>query len=365
MTAALTAQQAHQLMWAAHELFRTGRYSEAGDRYAWAVQVFASIGDRTAEGEARANLGQVLIGRGRHEAARTELGRALALAQVSESVPLERAVTEALGQLLLDCGDIEGASPMLHRALSLAEAEGVRQHVGAARLGLHQLHLELGQHDLAEAQLAVAEADARATWDERLAFACACARATLLQEQGRLDEAERAWLGLAGKGSSPDERALRLLGLGAVRLERALASRKPRPAEAVREPLEDAWEIYAELQDPHGAAACRTRLAWLEVLGALGGTVSERAPSVAEAGEHLEDAVVWSGDHATRQAALAVSRGMRALVARRLAAQRGDPAALAQAQVDLAEARGAGTPWVDRSARVRRALRWLGLLEAR
>ena len=267
-------------MWEAHELMGTGRFSEAGDRYAWAVDVFAAVGDRAAEGEARANLGRVLMARGRHDAARSELGRALALAQVAESGSLEQAVTETLGALLLDCGDTEGASPLLHRALELAEVSGVRQHAGGARLGLASLHLELGQLDLAEAMVALVEADARATWDDRLAFAAACFRAGLYQEQGRLNEALRAWEALAGKGSGPEERAVRLLGLGAARLEAVLGSARPVESEVVREPLEDAWEIHAESQDPKGAASCRVCLAWLEVLGVLGGTSGERVPSL-------------------------------------------------------------------------------------
>lgn len=338
-----TPQQAHQWMWAAHEALRSGRIREAAQAYARAVEVFAAAADRAGEGEARANLGQALLALGHHDAARTELSSALALAQLTDSVPLEAAVASALGALHLDHGDPAAAAPLLQRALVLAEAGGVRQRAGGARLGLASLHRDRGELALAAALVAAAQGDAAATWDERLGFAAEAARAGLDLEEGDAQSALVRWVALAGRSRGPVEEAARWSGLGSARL--ALLVREGGSVEPARDALEAAWQGFADLHDPLGTAACRRRLVVVEAL------LGDRD----EATGHLVEARALVGTHPVQLAALAVAEGHLAVLDRQVALRRGDLSALTNAELRLADALAAATPWQHRSARVRSA----------
>ena len=344
-----SSQQAHQWMWAAHGALRAGRTREAAQVYARAVEVFAAAADRVGEGEARANLGQALLAMGRHDAALTELSSALALAQLTSSEALEAAVASALGALHLDHGDPDAAAPLLQRALVLAEAGGVRQRAGGARLGLARLPRDRGELEVAAALVAAAHGDASATWDERLGFAAEAARAGLDLEDGDVGSALARWEALADRAKGPEEEAARWSGLGSARL--ALLVAEGGSVEPARDALEAAWQGFADLQDPLGTASCRRRLVVVETL------LGDRR----EASSHLVEARALVRDHRVHLAALAVAEGHLAVLDRQAALRRGDVAALTEAELRLADALSAATPWQRRSARVRGARR---LLEA-
>lgn len=320
--------RAHSMMWKAHGLLRSGRVGDAADLYRRALAVFDAAGARRFATEARANVGLVLLSQGRQDEARATLERALADAKAEGDPRLELAIGEALGGLVADRGELDRAAALLQRTLELAEGLGELNQVGGALLSLAGLHHDRGRLEEARAFAERARDIAGQTLNHRLGAAAACRVAGVDQEAG--GTAVQVWdhaLAACEATGAPDDRATALLGRGAFHVDQDDRS-------AAVHDLEAALAAFVDLGDPHGQAAAWTGLAVL----------AARCGDGARAAELMDKVGRLSGDHPARRAALAVHRGQIALA-------EGDG-------VGAMEALEAGD-WPARSARVRRAVRWL------
>jgi len=210
------------------------------------------------EGEAAGHvlLGEVLVRAGRADEARAALAEARDLFQGVGDVPAAAAVYTALGRVGLREGHTGEARDALAKAINiLADAGDVAGEAQARLLRAEADRLD-GALDVAADELARAAALASTARDPHLAGRCLSARASVMAQRGRLQEAE----GLYGEAlpalrASGDLQAVAfaLLGRGEVRSQR-------QDLNAIHD-LEEASRELASLEHRHGLGLAMLRLA--------------------------------------------------------------------------------------------------------
>ncbi len=171
----------------AHLAVAAGKPSQTVANFAWAAEHYASIGNRRAQCETLANLGQALSLSGQLERAEECMRRELEMAERLDLKVMVAGTWTNLTLILAYLGLSEEARDLGHKARALTKAQGNRYFQGAAEAYLSVVEFLAGRFQEAEAFAAAAAV----TWEDcpkYRPFALALWARALLR-QGRTDEA--------------------------------------------------------------------------------------------------------------------------------------------------------------------------------
>ncbi len=128
------------------------------ERYTEASGVFARIGDRRREAQARSNVGDVMLQLGRVVEAAAEIEAAIAAALRCGNARTARAATHNLGVCKRLLGDIAGAQKLQEQALDDRRAKPPTRVLAAIAEEMAYIALERGERDLSRPAALVAGA---------------------------------------------------------------------------------------------------------------------------------------------------------------------------------------------------------------
>ncbi|MEV6843922.1 tetratricopeptide repeat protein [Actinoplanes sp. NPDC051411] len=170
-------------------LYQTrGRFRDALEVFTEALAIADTLDDAGSRLRIRLNMAGLLRDEGETEAATELFTRAASEAELGDNLDDQCAAAEGLGDCHRRWGDYREALARAEEALGLARRSGSEQTVSIA-LKLARWYAEIGELQRAEERIEEAESEASDLPDSTLRTACADARADLLLDQGRPDEA--------------------------------------------------------------------------------------------------------------------------------------------------------------------------------
>jgi CHAT domain-containing protein/Tfp pilus assembly protein PilF len=249
--------RARAISWMAQAHQRLGDYEQARQRFAEALALFKTLGNRVAEADTYLALGDLHLEQGDLGAARAAMENALSVHRARANIYGEASAQCWLGRVYRRQGELARAREAFQAAQALAPRAGVM--VGAcAEEGLARLSLDAGELDSA---LALAASALKTSESRRMSIAGQRIRAAALAEdQARyellIDILMRKHEGQPSAGHDVaafdvSERArartlLELLGEGAVDVRRGVAPELLAEERSVRRRLNTAASGQAE-----------------------------------------------------------------------------------------------------------------------